>query len=136
MKTKKIIGGAALALLLTTGAVSASAYQGDYTVEGPNCTPERHEAMLEAFDTTDYSAWYELMGDKGRVAQVVNEDNFALFAEAHNLAQAGDYEEADLIRQELGLRGRDGEKMGAGFRGGKGGNAGSQMGTGTGRGAK
>jgi hypothetical protein len=60
------------------------------------------------------------MRDKGRIAQVINESNFSQFAEAHRLAQEGKYDEADAIRQELGLRTRNGEKVGAGFRQGGG----------------
>lgn len=121
MKTnKQILGIATLALFLTASASTTLAYQGDYTVTGPNCTPERHEAMEQAFNNLDYGAWQELMGDKGRVAQVVTESNFAQFAEAHQLALSGDYEGADEIRKELGLRGRDGVAVGAGFKGANG----------------
>jgi hypothetical protein len=99
---------------------SAMAYQGNYSESGPNCSPDRHEAMMQAMDNNDYQAWNELMAGRGRVSQVVKADNFARFAEAHRLAQAGDVEGADTIRQELGLRTSDGERMGAGYRGGQG----------------
>jgi len=118
--TKLIVGVTALALMLTVGASSAFAYQGDYTKEGPNSTPERHEVMENAFTANDYSAWKELMTGRGRVVNVINQDNFAQFAEAHRLADAGDYDDADAIRQELGLRTKNGEKVGAGFRRGMG----------------
>ena len=114
------LGMAVAALVLTAGVASVSAYQGDYTQKGPNYSPERHEAMEEAFEGNDYAAWQELMAGRGRVTQVVNENNFAKFAEAHQLAQAGQLEEADAIRAELGLKTRDGERMGAGFHGGQG----------------
>jgi len=80
-----------------------SAYQGDPSTKGPNCTPERHEAMEQAFENNDYTAWKELMNGKGRVTQVVNEENFTRFAEAHRLAEEGDLDGAKQIRQELGL---------------------------------
>ena len=119
MKNKNIILGIS-ALALTASALfftqQVSAYQGDYTQKGPNCDEERHEAITSAFENNDYNAWKEQMQDKGRVAQVINEDNFAKFAQAHRLAQEGNYDEADAIRQELGLRTRNGEKVGAGFR--------------------
>jgi hypothetical protein len=139
MKTKKyIVGGSAIALMLTTGAVTASAYQGDYTQQGPNYDADRHEAMEAAFDNLDYEAWAELMDGRGRVTEVVTADNFDLFAQAHALAEAGDYEGADEIRQELGLRGKGGERMGALYRGGngEGRGAGSGQGGGYGRGNK
>ena len=81
----------------------ADAYRGDPSVEGPDCTAERHEAMTAAFANNDYSAWQALMNGKGRVAEVVNEDNFAEFAKAHQLAEQGNIEEAKQIRAELGL---------------------------------
>ena len=108
----------ALTVLVVGGATSALAYQGDYTVKGPDCTPEKHEAMEQAFASNDYSSWKELMNGKGRVTQVVTADNFAKFTEAHQLAGEGRYDEADAIRKELGLRGRDGVKIGAGYGGG------------------
>ena len=131
-KTKIILGISALTLvagaLLTTSNVSA--YQGDYTQKGPNCTPERHEAMEQAFENNDYQAWADLMEGKGRVTQVIAQDNFARFSEAHRLAQEGNYDAADAIRQELGLRTRNGEKVGAGFRQGSGEGRGQGMGMG------
>ncbi|MCD4705501.1 hypothetical protein K8R61_00280, partial [bacterium] len=45
--------------------------------------------------------------------QVINEENFARFAEARRLSHSGDLEGADEIRKELGLRARDGQKVGA-----------------------
>ena len=134
MKSKKfIVGMAVVTLILTAGVVSVSAYQGDYTVEGPNCTPEKHEAMEEAFETNDYNAWKEQMSGRGRVMQVVNEGNFARFAEAHSLGQAGDKAGADAIRAELGLRGSNGERMGAGYKGGNGERSGQGQGQGQGQ---
>jgi len=127
MNNKKLILGIS-ALALTAGALltpgSVLAYQGDYTQKGPDCDTERHELMEQAFETNDYQAWTELMEGKGRVTQVVNEANFSRFAEAHKLAEEGNYDEADAIRQELGLRTRNGEKVGAGYMQGKGQGAG------------
>lgn len=104
-------------IALVTGGIIAfpkivDAYQGDPGVKGPNYTAERHEAMTQAFETADYNAWKELMQGKGRVTQVINEDNFARFAQAHQLAQAGNLEEAKQIRQELGLGLRNGSGQG------------------------
>ena len=59
--------------------------------------------MTQAFENNDYNAWKEQMQGKGRVTQVVNEGNFTRFAEAHELALEGKTDEADQIRQELGL---------------------------------
>ena len=51
-----------------------------------------------------------------------------LIAEAHNLAEEGKYEEADAIREELGLRIRDGKRMGAAYKGGNGDGSGKMNG--------
>ena len=121
MKNNKfILGVGVIALLLVAGVATASAYQGNYAQTGPNYSPDRHEAMEEAFAANDYNAWLDLMGGRGRVTQVINEDNFALFAEAHNLAEAGDTAGADAIRAELGLRTSSSGVTGQGNRGGRG----------------
>jgi hypothetical protein len=114
---KSILGFGALALALGAiglTAIPAFAYRGNPTVNGPNYTVERHAAMESAFDKLDYSAWKNLMGGRGRVTQVVNETNFAKFAEAHKLAERGKLAEANAIRAELGLGqgGRDGYGLG------------------------
>lgn len=106
---------AALVLGLTVfAATGAQAYRGDPAVQGPNYTQERHEAMEKAFEKRDYNAWKNLMNGRGRVTQVINEKNFARFAQAHELAEQGKIEEARKIRQELGLGLRNGSGAGQG----------------------
>jgi hypothetical protein len=122
-KRKLVIGLGALALILgVSGAMAgtASAYKGDSAVKGPNYTAERHTAMEKAFETNDYTAWSALMSGKGRVTQVVNKDNFAKFAQAHELAENGDKAGAAKIRAELGLGLGDGSGKGQGNRAGRG----------------
>jgi len=94
--------------VLITTASGVLAYRGDPNTQGPNCTPERHEAMTQAFENKDYNAWKELMQGKGKVTKVVNDGNFARFAEMHKLRLEGKSEEADQIRTELGLGLRNG----------------------------
>ena len=104
---KKItIGLGVLALVMGLAGLSAStvlAYRGDPSVKGPNYSAERHESMTAAFENKDYAAWKSLMQGRGRVSQIINQDNFAKFAEAHQLALDGKTSEAQKIRQELGL---------------------------------
>lgn len=112
MNKKQILLGAT-AVILGGSAVSphfVEAYQGDPNVHGPNYTVQRHEAMTQAFENNDYNAWREQMEGQGRVTEVVNEENFARFAKAQQLAAEGKDDEAREIRQELGL----GLKNGAG----------------------
>ncbi|MFZ2025070.1 MAG: hypothetical protein WAV51_02220 [Microgenomates group bacterium] len=104
-----ILGG----LLASPKAVEA--YRGDATVKGPNYTEERHTAMEKAFETKDYTAWKNLMQGRGRVIQVVTQDNFAKFAEAHELSEAGKTQEAAAIRAELGLGLQNGSGQGTGM---------------------
>ncbi|MEA3355617.1 MAG: hypothetical protein U9Q63_04015 [Patescibacteria group bacterium] len=97
-------------LVLAVSAVNA--YKGDPNVFGPNHTEERHQIMTQAFENGDYNSWKEQMKGKGRVAQVVNEGNFARFAEAHKLAKEGKMDEAKQIRQELSLGLKNGSGQG------------------------
>ena len=114
---KKTIGIGTLAVVLgTLGVVgTAQAYRGDPTVQGPNYTTERHTAMEQAFDNKDYTAWANLMQNRGRVTQIINKDNFAKFTEAHELAEQGKTVEAQKIRQELGLGLQNGTGRGMGM---------------------
>jgi hypothetical protein len=106
---------ATMAMIGLGFASDAAAYRGDPAVKGPNYTAERHAAMERAFETKNYAAWKELMQGRGRVTSVVTAENFARFAEAHALAEAGKYAEADAIRAELGLRTRAMQQAGAGY---------------------
>ena len=110
---KVLVGSLAVVIMGTLAVSSAMAYQGDYSKQGPAYSPERHTLMTEAMNINDYQAWSELMADRGRITQVINAENFAQFAEARRLGQAGDIAGADAIRQELGIRTSNGEKVGA-----------------------
>jgi hypothetical protein len=121
---KTTLGLGALALVLGVTAISAGsalAYRGDPVVKGPNYSPERHTAMLKAFENKDYVAWKNLMQNRGRASQVITEANFAKFVEAHNLALQGKTVEVQKIRQELGLGLQNGSgRNGGGMMGGMG----------------
>lgn len=120
-KSTKIIGGTFAIVMAAAFVISpALAYRGDYTQKGPDCSEERHEIMEQAFESNDYNSWKEQMNNRGRVKDVVTEENFSRFAEARRLGQAGDIAGADAIRKELGLRTSDGERVGAGYGKGRG----------------
>ena len=112
---KVLVGGLAVVMMGVFAVSSVMAYQGDYSKKGPAYLPERHTAMIEAMDGNNYEAWNELMADRGRITQVINAENFAQFAEARQLGEAGDIAGADAIRQELGIRTSNGERVGAGY---------------------
>jgi hypothetical protein len=96
----------ALGLVALLGVGLVAAYQGDYSVKGPNYSEDRHERMEEAFENLDYDAWVALMSESGRMSRVldvVNEDNFAIFVAVHEAMKEGDMEKASELRAELGL---------------------------------
>ncbi|MCK4927921.1 MAG: hypothetical protein KAS11_05595 [Candidatus Aenigmarchaeota archaeon] len=115
-------------IIVSTGV--ASAYRGDYSVQGPDYDAERHEVMENAFDTSDYESWYQLMTENGRhprVAEVVTESNFETFAQAHEAAENGDHELAAELRAELGLNNGQGPRDGTGHGKGMGQGMGQKM---------
>lgn len=133
---KKILGMFALMVVLVASVGTVFAYKGDYTTNGPDYTAERHDAMEEAFETSDYDTWYELMAESGRnprVVDVVTEENFETFVQAHDAGKAGDYETAAALRAELGLNNGVGPKDGAGRMMGQGQGQGQGKGQGKGR---
>jgi len=102
-------------IIFSTGI--ASAYRGDPSIKGPQFNEERHELMETAFENLDYVAWYELMSENGmhpRVLDVINENNFATFAQAHEAAESGDFVTANTMRAELGLNNGNGLRDGSG----------------------
>ena len=120
---KTTLGLGALAVVLGVMTILPStvdAFRGDPNVKGPNFSVERHEVMQNAFENNDYNAWKDLMQDRGRVTQIINEGNFARFSEAHELAEQGRFEEAKQIRQELGLGLQNGSGKGMGGMGTRG----------------
>jgi hypothetical protein len=44
------------------------------------------------------------MNGRGKVTQVINDQNFSKFSEMHRLMLEGKYDEANKIREELGLK--------------------------------
>jgi len=135
MENKKILGIFAFAMIALLGVGFAAAYQGDYSVEGPDYSEERHDVMQEAFDNTDYDAWATLMIEDGKtpgVLRFVNEDNFEVFVEAHEAGTTGDSARASELRAQLGLgqgsKSGNGEGQGSQKGSGMGGQAGNGMG--------
>ena len=102
-------------------AVPTFAAIGNQEARGPRCNPEHREAMQEALENRDYTAWSTLMeesGRKKRILEVVTADNFDTFVDMHEAMKSGDRERAQELREELGLKGHK-HRMG-GRRGGHG----------------
>jgi len=125
----------ALGMIALLGVSFVAAYQGDYSVKGPDYSDDRHDVMQEAFDNIDYDAWVSLMTESGRnprVLTVVTEDNFEVFVEAHEAGTTGDSARASELRAQLGLgqgsKSGNGEGQGSQKGSGMGGQAGNGMG--------
>ncbi len=129
-----ILSLGAIGLIATTPIVSA--FQGDPTQQGPDFDADLHDLKVDAFDSQDYEVWKDLMeqsGNSGRVLDVVTEENFNTFVEAHNAALSGDMELAKELRSELGLNDGVGPKDGTGY---KNDGEGKGMGSGNGQGMR
>ena len=109
---------ALMAVAVLSLSVMATAYRGNFEEKSPYYEEGRCDDVLDAFDEFDYEAWRELKainGGNSRVLDVVNEENFHLFVEAHRAGKSGDYERANALRAELGLNNGVGPKNGEGF---------------------
>ena len=126
MKSKLIALGALVVALLGVIAFTTKqvdAYRGDYTQVGPNHTEEREAEMDAIFANPEssYDEWVALMTEDGRkpgVVDKISEEEFPAFAQAHKLAQEGDIEGANAIREDLGLG--QGQRRGGGNGNGQG----------------
>jgi hypothetical protein len=121
---KKLLGigvfiSLALGAVVSFSVNKAYAYQGDYTKTGPNHTEERELLMEQVIENKDYEGWKELMTEDGSspgvLRKIDTQDEFNLFAEAYTLGKAGNTEEANAIRAELGLGNGQGNRMGNGM---------------------
>lgn len=100
--------------------VGANAYMGNFQTVGPNYSEERHDMMEEAFETSSYQDWFNLMSADGRtpgVLRFVNENNFDTFTKMHEAMENGDYELAEELRAELGMGQGMGQNRGNNNRG-------------------
>lgn len=118
-----------LGLVITTLVVSsvASAHWGNPSVEGQDSSNrpavmqqhnENFDALQTALENKDYQAWKDIIDSRPRITDYINESNFDQFAQMHELMMAGKFDEAQAIRDELGLPDDmfGGPKFGRGFR--------------------
>ncbi len=94
---------------LTDGKRTRIANEGDFEE-----MIERHSAIEDAINNGDYEEWSNLMDGRGRISDVVTEDNFDTFVAMYEAVEEGDYEKAQELREDLGLGIRSGD--GNGFR--------------------
>ncbi|HEY5587402.1 MAG TPA: hypothetical protein VIK86_00440 [Candidatus Paceibacterota bacterium] len=112
MKSKnKLIMSGLMALVLGLGiSGNAFAYQGDFSKNGPNYTPDFEAKITEAMINKDYEGWKDLIEEKvgkGKTVEIINKDNFSKFTEAWKLANEGKIKEANALRKELLLKTKD-----------------------------
>lgn len=96
----------AVALVASIGI--ASAYMGNPGFMGANYNEEVHEQLKTAIESGDYESWNQIREEnnlpmKGKMNQVITEENFAMFQQLHEAVMNGDTETAGQIREELGL---------------------------------
>lgn len=121
------------AWILLFAAMAASAADSTTTAR------DAHRARIDAAITArDYQAWkaeHDTWGGKGRMAGKVTPENFDTYARMHEAMRAGRTDEADKLREELGVKGgRRGDDGCA--RGGKGRGQGNGSGEGSGAGCR
>jgi hypothetical protein len=95
-----------VAIVISIGV--ASAYLGNPGFMGPNYNEEVHEQLRTAIESGDYEQWVQIREEynlpmRGKMDQLITEENFALFQQLHEAVMSGDTETAGQIREELGL---------------------------------
>lgn len=98
---KKIALFSAAGALLLGGILVSNAFASNLQ-RGNFYSPERHGQMMQAFNQNDYQSWRGMMQGRG-AASKVNEQNFSRFSQMHQLMLDGKIDEANKIRQELGM---------------------------------
>ncbi|MBU1118787.1 hypothetical protein KKH43_02825 [Patescibacteria group bacterium] len=123
MKKKKsvVIALSALAFVLSAVSVASFARANDDSTES-SVRPkmEQRDEMREAVENGDFAKWKETVESKPKVTDYITEENFSKFSEMHKLMRDGNREEAEKIREELGLpdkgmRGPGGKGKGRGM---------------------
>lgn len=130
-KTSIFLGLFAITLMSIGVIAFSNAYMNNGNNNAANYNEDRHALMEKAFETNDYNLWKSQMTGKGALSKI-NEGNFAKFAEAHRLTNEGKYDEANKIRQELGLGNRNSEGGGSCGCSGDGGTCSAEGGSGGG----
>ncbi|MFA4930378.1 MAG: hypothetical protein WC570_00725 [Patescibacteria group bacterium] len=100
----KILTGLITGGVILTTAAGALAFSGN--ADNPGQMSQIREEVEAAMDAGDYTTWSQLVADSPRgdkLLSVINENNFAQFAAAHQLMESGDKEGAKAIMDELGL---------------------------------
>ena len=97
---KTLTSAIALSAIIATFGVTAftNAHFGGFGLDS-----EQRDALKTAVEEGDYNSWKEIHETLPKVADLITENNFDQYSEMHNLIQEGNFEEADAIREKLGL---------------------------------
>ncbi|MBP6881009.1 MAG: hypothetical protein KBC35_00060 [Candidatus Pacebacteria bacterium] len=76
---------------------------------------EAREAIREAVEAKDYEAFRVAISDSPLADIITSEDDFEQFCEAHELREAGEWEEANELMEDLGVRTPQARGKGANF---------------------
>ena len=71
---------------------------------------EKHEAVKAAVEAEDYNAFIAAVGEEAPFLETITEENFPVFVEIHELKEAGDFEGAKALAEELGLNYKKGHR--------------------------
>ncbi|NVN97461.1 hypothetical protein HXX01_04525 [Candidatus Nomurabacteria bacterium] len=94
-----------LALTLGLGLSGTAFAAQDFSKKSPGYSSSFDTQMTKVMESGDFEAWKALVMSKtGKVDPLITKGNFAQFAEAWKLAKEGKIKEANVIRQELGLK--------------------------------
>lgn len=97
-----LLASAAAFLVLVVASVGPLVWAGLSSVRIQEIQT-KNAAISQAILNKDYSAWQSLVTDE-RLLSRINEQNFATYAEAFVLLEAGKIEEAELLQVQLGLQ--------------------------------
>ena len=97
--------------LITLTSSQAYAYRADPKIKGPNYSTQRHKSMLKLYEyTTDinkmktnYAEWKKLMAERPILEKINTLDKFRMFLEMRKLRIEGKYQQANELREKLGL---------------------------------
>lgn len=117
MNKKVLIGSIALAVVSLAGVGIFAANAANNGFGSPWASQEKADAVQKAIENKDYSAWKGAMSDMmsermNSKFSRITPDNFGKFSEMHKLMQEGKFEEAQKIREELGMPIGGGRMMG------------------------
>lgn len=133
MENKAIIGiaFAILAVLLVTGFVAASPFGkgmfgNNLSQEDKDEMQQNHQAIREAVQNQDFTAWKALMEERiARMQEQITEENFNNLVQRHQqmeefhnameeARETGDYSQIEALKEEYGIENGFGQGKGAG----------------------